>query len=354
MKTLISILAVIVIHSIIKATPQQPDLLEYGNRTLRIHTGWGHPSPLETYFLQTGVESPFSMLSTGNYRGHVAVWKVKDNLLLLKEIRVEDSILTPNSLAVFAGRSNEILADWFNGIIQAANYDEEVGKEELSVAYFRVRSGKIIEVIEFNNQEWESLYDDNEEIELSQEKLGMLKMYENYLTFYFRLREEKIEIDGKNSFLLVGASKLSPIFQYCGNDILKWPYNWENTSICGAPNPLWKISKDSLFITEFSLKSGLRFDGAEIVEASLDTLGIDLSKGEPFFMERVNGVYLISHGFFPAEKENPKMYDFETTSYTLVRFENGIVLESFELKKDFRFNPPSETDPRIIKLIEKL
>lgn len=69
MKRIISaILFTLFLVSNTTATEQQSDILFYNNEKLTIDIGWGHPSPLQTYYQQNGLNYPFRMLSTANYR----------------------------------------------------------------------------------------------------------------------------------------------------------------------------------------------------------------------------------------------------------------------------------------------
>lgn len=100
MKKLILILAILINSGLLLATEQEPDFLYYNGKELTLSTGWGHPSPLETYYSQNNIEYPFTMLSTANYRGHVAIWEISDQKLFLKEIHVEKAKYNPEKFKV--------------------------------------------------------------------------------------------------------------------------------------------------------------------------------------------------------------------------------------------------------------
>jgi len=73
----LNILFTLIINSILlNATEQVPDYLHFKGLKLTLSTGWGHPSPLQTYYSQNNIDYPFTMLSTANYRGHVAIWEI--------------------------------------------------------------------------------------------------------------------------------------------------------------------------------------------------------------------------------------------------------------------------------------
>lgn len=100
MKKTILILTILVITNLIHATEQVPDYLYYKNKKLTLDTGWGHPSPLQTYYYQNYIDYPFAMLSTANYRGHVAIWEIKNDKLFLKEIRINQDTFKPEKYNV--------------------------------------------------------------------------------------------------------------------------------------------------------------------------------------------------------------------------------------------------------------
>jgi hypothetical protein len=156
MKNPFAILIVLILPAISLATHQMPDVLFYDDLKLSLSTGWGYPSPLETYYHQKRIVRPFRSFSTAHLRGHVAVWKIVDANLYLTEIRIggEFDLNThkfsfesyePNNFGV---RSNSteptedghVLADWFSGILQChPAYAGVYGSY-----YFHVRNGKIV------------------------------------------------------------------------------------------------------------------------------------------------------------------------------------------------------------------
>ena len=93
MKQKITILFIILAIFMVRAfsTEQEPDILNFQEQKLRLQTGWGDPSPLETYFLQNNKKSPFRMLSSANYRGFIATWKIENDKLYLTYIDNEKS-----------------------------------------------------------------------------------------------------------------------------------------------------------------------------------------------------------------------------------------------------------------------
>lgn len=350
MRILIFTIVYLLAHTHIFATRQQPDILYYQGKELNLSTGWGHPSPLATYYLQTREPYPFSMLSTGNYRGHVATWEIKNGKLLLTKIAIEDSIIAPNELSGFTNLGVQIKAIWFNGVIRASVLNLYDDDEKDFGVILRIRKGEVIKSVEYIGAEWYDYFAEN--IKANDEKVQMFKMYRSYLSFYYRLEGEMIDLEGEPCVLNVGSSKLSPIFCYYGNEFLSWPYNWENLSICGAPNSQWQIENDSLFLTGFTLKAGLSFSGPTLIEADLDSIGWSKNTSSRIFAEKVNGVYIILHGEFPQDNESPRMYEFEKTGYTILSVGNGIVQEKYLLELGFDFDDPgNDTSTEIMNMV---
>ena len=67
---------------------------------MAVEIGWGHPSPLETYYRQNNLEYPFRMLSTTNYRGHVATWEIDGGKFYLVELAIEKENFKPESFKI--------------------------------------------------------------------------------------------------------------------------------------------------------------------------------------------------------------------------------------------------------------
>jgi len=89
MKTTLCVLALLFVAGIASATEQVPDILYADGLRLSLRTGWGHPSPLQTYYYQSRLTYPFNGSSTANYRGHVATWKIVEGKLYLTGVGIE-------------------------------------------------------------------------------------------------------------------------------------------------------------------------------------------------------------------------------------------------------------------------
>jgi hypothetical protein len=100
------------------ATAQQPDILIYQGKNYRLYT-----NPLDQYFSKYPDKKPkTSIISSGNWRGYVAIFEIIDSTLFLRDIEVEDNDgkngLRKRSAMdeVFPGQKIVVL-DWFNGLL---------------------------------------------------------------------------------------------------------------------------------------------------------------------------------------------------------------------------------------------
>ena len=371
MKSTFLILFTLFTSGMALATEQQPDILVYDDQELYLSTGWGHPSPLETYYYQNNIETPFRGFSTANYRGHIAVWEVTDDKMYLKEIRIEDYDpnthefiydsyapyeygVEPNSCP--PEENGAVLADWFSGVLDCYLIDEG----SYCSYFFHVRDGSIVEMQIITEQDYDVLYNSPEVVAVRKDyrdKLKMLVLNENYITYCFRLNEDdEIEYDEEDCRLNTGFDRLSPIFGIYDNNHLNWPYNWENLEKSGAPHCKWLIKDDKLYLTGMELYSGLSF-------YEIDTETLDLTN---LFDEKVidgvvdanwvSGVYLMKHGNETKESAGwPGLYFtvFNVTGYTIIRLDEGKLIESYNVPKDFDpENLPEDIDPGLKQIIE--
>lgn len=324
------------------ATQQRPDKLEYENLKLRLETGWGHPSPLQTYFYQNRMEYPFQMISTGNYRGHVASWKIKDGKFYLTEIEIREEKHIPEeyqikSLNDTIGSENGVFADWFSGVLQCTLLDEQDSYIRASIYFFQVRNGNVIAT--------EKLKDWNDE-----NAGDLTKMNRDYITFYYRLDNDKIVLNGEESLLNTDVSRLSPIFDHYGKSFLDWPYNWENKEKSGAPNCKWLIEKNKLYLTELTVQYGLQFDSIFTDKINLDKEFKTKKSTNKIFADWANGVYLIRHGKLDIDETGYEY--FKTEECTFIRVVKGMVKESVTVPGEFNVkNPPDNTDEKLKKLV---
>lgn len=342
------------------ATDQAPDKLFYNGLTLRLNTGWGHPSPLETYFYQTKIAYPFKMLSTGNYRGHIATWVIQNGRFYLKEVAIRSETHPPakfgiKSITTSPTDANLVFADWFSGIIDSDKIVDK-GRETTSSFYFQVRNGEIISMSEITKEDFQRISKISQNDSLDTDlitKYNLLLLNQNYIAYYYRLNEnDNIQYNNRECHLNTEVSRLSPIYTYYSNQHLQWPFNWENLEQCGAPHCYWKIINDSLFLTGIQLYSGTRFDSIDKETIDLATLFSGKAKKGQVFANWVNGIQLIIYGIDTTYEFGFK--DFKPKEFTYCRLENGIVKETYTIPSDFDLKKNDDTlDPKLRKLIKE-
>ena len=353
MKKIIAILIVLTCSNFVRATEQMPDYLHYNQKKLTLHTGWGHPSPLQTYYYQNDLNYPFSFWSTANYRGHVATWEIVDDKLYLKEIKIRDNLFAPKEYDVKSknanfDRDNSVFADWFSGMIAC--------QESENSYYFYVRYGEVQNIQTLSKKDYKkiskmSVKDTANHALMS--KYSMLVLNDNYVSYYFRLNEkDNIAINGQ-----IGHFKnkigYSPLLEFYSNDHMQFPYNWENFEKNGAPNCKWSVVNNKVFLNEVQLHSGtgffeIRKDSIELKD--LFSEGIEDNK---ISADWLNGVYVIEYG---TEKDGvfPAFKEFTLTEYAYLRIKDGVIQELYTVPSDFNFkNIPEETDPALKQLLNE-
>jgi len=350
----ILILIVIFSSNLIHATEQVPDYLYYKNKKLTMNTGWGHPSPLQTYYYQNNIDYPFTWLSTANYRGHVAIWKVKDDKLFLKEIQINKDSYKPEKYSVKSksdslNKNGEVFADWFSGVIACQSDDSY---------YFYVRYGEVLGTEVITKKDYKKIEKISEKYTSNHElmnKYSMLILNQNYISYYFRLsKEDTIAGGGKGGFF-VGQSGFSPILQYYSNDHMKWPYNWENFEKNGAPNCVWLINDKKVFLEKIRLYSGTGFYEIAKDTVRLETLFQGRVSDDKVFADWLNGIYIIKYGTENEDDLFPAYKEFTPTEFTYLRIKKGIIQESYTIPSDFDFkNIPEDTEPGLKKILDEL
>lgn len=361
MKRTISLLfLIILISNQLFATEQESDILHNGKEKLTIDIGWGHPSPLETYFTQNNIHYPFTMLSTANYRGHVATWEINEGKFYLVEVAIEDEKFKPKKFKIESkdkalSTTDKVFADWYNGILVCQKRNKKnYWKTEYSL-YIHVKNGVIQKTEKITDKDFKRIQNitekDTSDLELMS-KYSMLFLNQSYISYYFRLYDdEEITINDKNGFIR-GNNGNSIILEYFDNDHMKWIYNWENFEASGAPNGNWEIEGNKLMLNSINLHTGLEFDGAEKILVDLTNIFPDKEPiNGKIFVDWANGIYLVTHGEIVKDK-----FDFERfkdTEYTLLRINSGIVIASRTIPSDFNFKEiPEDSDEELKKLIE--
>ena len=352
MKKTLFITSLIILILELFATEQVPDILLYNKMELTLSTGWGHPSPLQTYFYQNNLKSPFHVLSTANYRGHIATWIIQNDHFFLKTIKIRDSIFNAQKFNIKSKKDttiseNLIFADWFSGIIECQLRDKKNYWNIVKSYYFHIKYGRVIEVQEVSENDFKkiqkiSVNDTSDRILMKKYKI--LYMNQNYISYYFRLSEnDKIILDSEECLLNTGVEKLSPIYGFFNNNHLDWLYNWENYKMCGAPHCTWIVDSSKIYLRDLTLYSGLNFESIAKQVINLDVLFKNVINNK-VFANWINGILLIKHG---DEKEDEllKGYkEFVSTKYTYLRIKDGVIVEKYTIPADFNYRKMAEKD----------
>jgi len=354
MKKLTIILIVLTCSNLVRATEQRPDYLYYNGKKLTLHTSWGHPSPLQTYYSQNNLEYPFSFWSTACWRGHVATWEIVDDKLFLKEISVRDSVFVPQKYGVKSqndeyNSDNSVFADWFSGMITC--------QEKKNSYFFYVRNGEVKTSDTFSEKDFKKISKisakDTTNHELMK-KYFTLVLNDNYVSYYFRLNEEdNIFINGQKGRFTNKRSN-SPLLEFYSNDHMKFPYNWENFEKNGAPNCMWSVVDNKVYLDQVQLYSGTSFFEMRKDSVDLKDLFEDNIVNNQVFADWLNGVYVIKYGTEKQDAIFPAFKEFTPTEYAYLRIKDGVIEEFFTVPKDFNFrNIPEDTDPKLKQILDE-
>ncbi|NDV67365.1 hypothetical protein [Dysgonomonas sp. 25] len=337
------------------ATEQVPDQLLLNDKKLSLYTGWGHPSPLETYFQQKDIKSPFAMLSTANYRGHIATWEIKDNKFFLKEIKVRNDVYKPEKYDIKSKSDTTILdgkvfADWFCGVLQCFTDKDSY--------YFYIRYGEVIDEQVITKKDYKKIQNITEKDTTNHElmrKYSMLYLNQNYIAYYFRLSSEDQITNGDKSGRFITRQGFSPILGHFGNDHMKWPYNWENFEKSGAPNCKWIIDENKVYLTSVGLRTGTGFYEVNRFDIPLDELFSSESDTNRIYANWLTGIYMIQHG---EEKEDtllPGFTEFKIDSITYMKIIAGLIVEEYTVSADYLRNGiPEDAESGLKKMLEEL
>lgn len=355
MKQKITILFIILAIFMARAfsTEQDPDILNFQEQKLYLQTGWGHPSPLETYFLQNNKNSPFKMLSSANYRGFIATWKIEKDKLYLTYIDNEKS--KKNQMyKVFGKKGKEaVFADWFSGVIVADNYyflevddNGKIKNLDSSFSYYiYVRKGFV------QNYEKIPIFElANKNKEKSPRTQEMLSLNQRYISYYFRLQSNDSIYYKNQEGRLTRKEGTSPILSYYSEDNLLWPYNWENKEKSGAPHCTWNVADNKIYLTDVTLYSGTRFDEPDKTAISLSELFKDGNTKNGHFANWLNGIFIIQYGHDVKEEYYTR---FEARENIIIKVKNGIIEKEYALGKDFDFSKKQKQYPPEIEALLK-
>lgn len=165
-KKIVLIIFVLLLPAAALATQQASDILHLDGKRYSLVTHWAYQSPLEIFYSVSQYPYPFQRISTGNYRGFVATWKIEDSTLYLTEITIpqymrRDSYTTDVPLQeIFFEHvgSYGVHATWFTGIIRC--YSEE------EIVFIQIEDGTVSKIFPFeravNSEEAEftAIYDE--------------------------------------------------------------------------------------------------------------------------------------------------------------------------------------------------
>lgn len=342
-----------VINNLLFATRQSSDILEYFGKELNVYCGWGHPSPLQTYFIQNKLTYPFKKHSTGNYRGHIATWEIVDGKLFLKKISIytnkevcdnegcwsevmkdkNPAKYNVKSTNISYNKKNRIFADWFSGVLDCRN-DIDDSSFTVDVHYlFLINNGIVMDSLKIIENE----------INIATEKdtignVNLLEIGYNYISFWYRLNENDNVILDKELCELDTWCNSRPIFDFYGTSILDFPYNWLNNKKSGAPHCVWEIKDNKFFLKELILYKECYFDSIICDTLKLENEFPKKSFDKEVFADWVNGVFVFCHGKYVPYLDSKKITTFKTEKYTFVRIISGVLVESYDFDYNFDFD----------------
>ncbi len=338
-------------------TQQQPDILLLGKDSLFLQTGWGHPSPLQTYYDQKKVKYPFEMLHTANYRGHVATWIIENNKFYLKSIQVGKKRLEPRKIIesnVESDNLNEsVLANWFTGFLYVRKYDSNDGYDIKFEMYYYVKRGEVVKSAKFTDADFERIkkeYEFGKPVE-EIKNANILIDYEKYIAYYFRqYDDEMITINDQKGFITRPKGK-KLVLQYYNDVHLDWPFNWESKSISGIPIGTWEVVGKDVYLIDLKLHTGLGFYETEIHD--IEITEIFENAESKLKAEWLNGVYLIEHRI-EVEKENEfQLRNYEVESIRILEMKEGVLINQCKLKGNFKFEDIDKNTPENTKKLIK-
>jgi hypothetical protein len=182
---MLAVLAVLTLRHVATATSQQPDILIYKNKTYDLFA-----NPLESFYKNEKDRPHFrvrpDVMSTGNWRGYVASWKIEDDHLYLIKLDAwicrgwnENRCQKVNLRRLFGKRyrDGKVLANWFTGVLTMPK-----GKllQYVHMGYGSVYEGEITLEVESGHVVAESMVDNTQralpsEIELERQELEKMK-----------------------------------------------------------------------------------------------------------------------------------------------------------------------------------
>lgn len=359
MKKIIFIILLVMSVKFTYATEQVPDKLLYNGKSFSLATGWGHPSPLQTFFYQKDIKSPFPVRSTANYRGHIATWEINEDKFFLKEIKVGDETDKPEKYDI-RSKSDTIItngtiwADWFTGVLSC--YTEKNSKDSY---LFYIRDGIVIDEQVITEKDYKKIEKLSEKDTTNHElmrKYAILILNQNYISYYFRLSTggDQISIENKVS-RFTNNQGFSPILGLFDNNHSYWPYNWENFEKSGAPSCKWVAENNKIYLTEIELNTGTSFFEVSTMTVPLDELFTTEIINDRVYADWLSGIYTIQHGEEKEDNLFPGMKEFKVEDITYLRIESGLILEEYTVSADYlKKGIPEDANSGLKKILEEL
>jgi hypothetical protein len=172
------------------ATAQAPDVIRINGEERALNT-----NPLSAYLKRINWRPPEeAVTSSGNWRGYIASWEVKEHKLFLTDVTIrlheadpgnyiKKSILTD----LFPSASDGVFADWHSGalIIPQGKITRYIhmgyGSSYESYQILRIVSGQVIEHLVLSSDEFDQYKD---------KKFKEFSLTEEFKESFERLREE--------------------------------------------------------------------------------------------------------------------------------------------------------------------
>ncbi len=349
------------------ATEQVPDLIEFDGKELALHTGWGHPSPMVAYFSQNNIEYPFQSSSTANYRGHIAHWKIHKNRLFLKKV-IAHKGKKPNEYGIESNGDSVkyksyVFADWFSGIIECVEENpENRWSEPISQYLIWVRYGNVIDYQRYtpkDTEEMQKLYEAGNIDDITDEdmkkKFMLSYMYNNYISFYFRMNvNDSLNYEGKSG-VLISNLPIPYFLKDYTQDFLKCKYNWEQ-EISGVPSGIWEIKEKKIFLKNVRLVSGLGFYRKIYHAIEIQDVLPEYEGMGDVFGNWMNGDFMIKIGKEVEDKYVPGTTKFHTERVIFVTIEDGVIVNELEFDLEQKINwrdLPKDWSPEMRGMVEK-
>ncbi|HHW09611.1 MAG TPA: hypothetical protein GXX29_06525 [Firmicutes bacterium] len=194
----------------VSATQQIPDILIYGDEVGELDTSYLFPSPLELYYSHV---YPFPPLSTAIYRGHIAVWEIKEGKLYLTGVLVDEIGIPLDWLFDVEPNAAQVSAVWFSGILlgRFGQYKEWHRNPyypgnfyvERYAAYvvFEVQNGNVIDEVVLTEEEYWQAVDlrTKDSLHVPAEKEAAVLKYRNYIESFAQAEEKPWPADRQES-----------------------------------------------------------------------------------------------------------------------------------------------------------